>query len=297
MKSYIGLVLLVVVLICSPAYPVAASAAEDIEILIDGKAFSCTPGPVLREGHVLIPMRAFFEPMGLNVEWHSESQVALAYRETIDVCVPENGDPPLINGEDPPLDTPARMIDGNLYVPLRLAAESIGLQVSWDGEQNAVLLEQGACNGAGFLGVAAHTAEREDENNTPGVSTGSFIWPLEGGGRITSPYGWRSGRFHAGVDIGAPWGTPVLASDGGTVVFSGWNGAYGRSVVIKHGRYFTRYAHHSSNLVRVGERVAQGQVIGQVGISGRATGPHLHFEIRTGGIYGPTLNPTTYISR
>jgi len=295
-KSYIGLVLLVVALICFPAYPVAA-AVLDIEILIDGKEFSCTPEPVLREGHVLIPMRAFFELMGLNVEWHDESQVALAYRETMDVRIPENGDPPLINGEDPPLDTPARIIDSTLFVPLRLAAESIGFHVSWDGKQNAVILEEGTCNGAGFLGVAAQTAEREDKYSTPGVSTGSFIWPLEGGGRITSPYGWRSGRFHAGTDIGAPWGTPVLASDGGTVVYSGWDGAYGRSVVIKHGRYYSRYAHHSSNLVRVGERVAQGQVIGQVGISGRATGPHLHFEIRTGGIYGPTLNPINYISR
>lgn len=297
MKSYIGLVLLAVVLICSPAHLVTASAAGNVEILIDGELVHCTPGPVLLEGQVLIPMRSFFELMGLSVEWLGESQVALAYRETMDVCIPENGDPPLINGEDPPLDTPARLIDSTLYVPLRLAAESIGMQVSWDGEQKAVLLEQGACGGAGFLGVAAHTAEREGENHIPGVSTGSFIWPLEGGGRINSPYGWRSGRFHAGVDIGAPWGTPVLASDGGIVVFSGWDGAYGYTVVINHGHYYTRYAHHSSNLVHVGERVAQGQVIGKVGATGRASGTHLHFEIRTGGLYGPTLNPTTYISR
>ncbi|NLX92105.1 MAG: M23 family metallopeptidase [Firmicutes bacterium] len=130
----------------------------------------------------------------------------------------------------------------------------------------------------------------------PSKETGSFIWPVQGGGRITSGYGWRSGGFHAGIDIGARSGTPVLAADSGVVVFEGWDGGYGKSIVIFHGHYYTRYAHNSQNKVTVGQAVNKGQVIASVGITGRATGYHLHFEVRTGGIYGNTLNPLNFFS-
>ena len=130
--------------------------------------------------------------------------------------------------------------------------------------------------------------------NIPSKGTGSFIWPVQGGGRMTSGYGWRSGGFHAGIDIAARTGTSVLAADSGVVVFEGWDGGYGRSIVIYHGHYYTRYAHNSENLVSRGEAVSKGQVIARIGTSGRTTGPHLHFEIRTGGIYGPTVNPLNF---
>lgn len=128
----------------------------------------------------------------------------------------------------------------------------------------------------------------------PSRGTGSFIWPVQGGGRITSGYGWRSGNFHAGIDIAAPKGTPVLAADSGVVVFEGWDGGYGRSIVIYHGYYYTRYAHNSENLVKVGQAVNKGQVIARVGSTGRSFGPHLHFEIRTGSMHGSTLNPLNF---
>ena len=128
------------------------------------------------------------------------------------------------------------------------------------------------------------------------TSTGSFSWPVQGGGRLTSPYGWRSGRFHAGIDIAAPHGTPILAADGGVVVFSGRDGGYGNSIVIYHGYYYTRYAHNSQNLVSSGQSVSKGQKIATMGSTGRSTGTHLHFEIRTGGQYGSTINPLNYFS-
>jgi murein DD-endopeptidase MepM/ murein hydrolase activator NlpD len=133
-------------------------------------------------------------------------------------------------------------------------------------------------------------------SDVPSRGTGTFQWPVAGGGRITSGYGWRSGGFHGAVDIAAPTGTSVLAADSGVVVFSGSDGAYGLSIVIYHGHYYTRYAHNSQNLVSNGQAVNKGQVIARVGSTGRSTGPHLHFEIRTGSMHGPTLNPLNFFS-
>lgn len=132
--------------------------------------------------------------------------------------------------------------------------------------------------------------------NIPSRGTGSFLWPVQGGGRISSGYGWRSGAFHAGIDIAAPKGTNVLAADSGVVVFEGEDGGYGLSVVIYHGHYYTRYAHNSQNLVTTGQAVNKGQVIARVGSTGKSTGSHLHFEIRTGSLYGPTINPLNFFS-
>ncbi len=113
----------------------------------------------------------------------------------------------------------------------------------------------------------------------------SFAWPLVGG--ISSGYGWRRHPFtkrrdfHTGIDIKGPSGRTIRASKAGRVVYSGWMGGYGRVVVIDHGKgYTTLYAHCSRLLVRQGQRVSSGQPVGKVGSSGRATGPHLHFEVR-----------------
>ena len=131
----------------------------------------------------------------------------------------------------------------------------------------------------------------------PSRGTGGFIWPIGGGGgRISSGYGWRSGGFHAGVDILAKKGTPILAADSGVVVFSGWDAGYGNCVVIFHGHYYTRYGHNSENKVSNGQAVNKGDVIGNVGMTGHATGYHVHFEVRTGGIYGKTINPLDFFS-
>jgi flagellar protein FlgJ len=109
-------------------------------------------------------------------------------------------------------------------------------------------------------------------------------------GPITSGYGWRrdpftgAAKFHSGVDVGLAYGTPVRAAAAGEVVFSGANGGYGNMVVIERpSGQQVRYAHLSAQAVRVGDVVEHGQVIGQVGDTGRATGPHLHVEVIENG--------------
>jgi murein DD-endopeptidase MepM/ murein hydrolase activator NlpD len=100
-------------------------------------------------------------------------------------------------------------------------------------------------------------------------------------------------RFHHGVDVAAPAGSPILAAHAGTVVYSGFLGGYGNTVIIEHENgYRTLYAHAAKNLVVVGERVAPEQVIGIVGNTGRSTGSHLHFELEKDG---EKLDPLGYL--
>lgn len=108
--------------------------------------------------------------------------------------------------------------------------------------------------------------------------TGSFVWPAFG--RITQPFRW----YHKGLDIANHDGGAILASDAGTVIVSGWaNTGYGYHVIVDHGNgYQTLYAHMSALSVVAGQRVARGSVLGQMGSTGRSTGTHLHYEIRTG---------------
>jgi murein DD-endopeptidase MepM/ murein hydrolase activator NlpD len=115
----------------------------------------------------------------------------------------------------------------------------------------------------------------------------SFSWPAAG--PVTSPFGWRWERMHEGIDIGASTGAPISAAAGGTVILASVLGGYGNCVMIDHGSgYVTVYAHQSEILVSEGETVGAGQTIGLVGSTGHSTGPHLHFEIRIGGVpYDP----------
>ena len=87
-------------------------------------------------------------------------------------------------------------------------------------------------------------------------------------------------RFHSGVDIGAPMGAPVVATVSGTIVSAGWNGGYGKAIVIQHGTQQTLYGHLSVISVQAGQSIDQGTIIGSVGSTGNSTGPHLHFEER-----------------
>ena len=148
-----------------------------------------------------------------------------------------------------------------------------------------------------FRAVISSEVIREPIAQKVARETGNFIWPVQGGGRLTSPYGWRNGSFHAGIDIAASRGTSVLAAYSGVVVYVGRDGAYGNCIVLHHGPYYTRYAHNSENLVSMGQTVKQGDAIGRIGSTGRSTGNHLHFEIRTGGIYGSSLNPLQFLKR
>lgn len=113
-------------------------------------------------------------------------------------------------------------------------------------------------------------------------------------GIITSGFGRRHRRFHKGIDIGAPRGTPIFASADGKVAFTGRRGGYGRTVILDHGGGVqTLYAHNSQVEVKEGEWVTQGQEISKVGSTGRSTGPHLHYEVR---IHGKPVNPKPYLN-
>ncbi len=124
------------------------------------------------------------------------------------------------------------------------------------------------------------------------ITPPTFIKPISGG-YLTSGFGPRWGTVHRGVDWGCSTGTSVMASCGGTVVQSGWNGSYGYCITISHGNGVqTRYAHLSKVLVSSGEYVKQGEVIGRSGNTGNSTGPHLHFEVI---VNGTRVNPFTYL--
>ena len=123
------------------------------------------------------------------------------------------------------------------------------------------------------------------------VSSSGFIWPVNG--PITSPFGWRWGRMHEGIDIGAGYGTPIHAAAAGTVVWCGWMSGYGNLVAIDHGGGIsTAYGHQSSIAVGCGQSVGQGDVIGYVGCTGHCFGPHLHFEVR---VNGTPVDPLRYL--
>lgn len=113
--------------------------------------------------------------------------------------------------------------------------------------------------------------------------SGALVWPADG--QFTSPFGQRWGRLHAGIDIAVPTGTPVRAAGAGTVSIAGWTGGYGNYVCVDVAGGPTACGAHNSQLkVRVGQRVAQGQVIALSGNTGNSTGPHVHFETRVGGV-------------
>lgn len=126
---------------------------------------------------------------------------------------------------------------------------------------------------------------------------GQFLWPAAG--PVTSGYGYRTHpifgdtRFHSGIDIGAPYGAPVISSDAGSVIFAGVTSGYGNSIVVDHGGGLsTTYNHLASFLVSSGQTVARGVQIGTVGCTGYCTGPHLHFEVR---VNGSPVDPMPYL--
>lgn len=125
-----------------------------------------------------------------------------------------------------------------------------------------------------------------------GIGIGSFIDPTFG--TVTSRFGARWGRHHNGLDIANDTGTPVEAADNGEVTYVGYNGDFGNLIIINHNNgYETYYAHLDSMDVAVGEKIIQGQKIGEVGNTGYSTGPHLHFEVRKDGV--PT-DPSKYLN-
>lgn len=154
----------------------------------------------------------------------------------------------------------------------RQAVEAAQARLERDSDSIAALIQQ-------RLVVATTSTFR---------GTGIFTFPTDG--PLTSSFGYRVHpilgyrRFHAGIDFGAPTGTPIRAADSGTIIYAGWYGGYGNTVIVDHGGGIsTLYAHASALYVSEGQSVQRGQVIAAVGSTGFSTGPHLHFEVRRSG--------------
>ena len=147
--------------------------------------------------------------------------------------------------------------------------------------------------GATYSGIYHHYAYRWQAHTEPS------LWPVNG--LLRSSFGGRSdpfsgeGAFHTGIDLSAPIGTPVHVTADGVVESAGWSGAYGKLVIVDHGNGVeTYYAHLSAFLVVPGQEVRRGQFIALSGGTGRATGPHIHYEVRLGGT---PVNPYKYLAK
>jgi murein DD-endopeptidase MepM/ murein hydrolase activator NlpD len=150
-------------------------------------------------------------------------------------------------------------------------------------------LQQASASLAAQIRQAQSVSSYSAGDSTP--SAAGFIWPVNG--PVVSPFGWRWGRMHEGIDIAVAYGTPIRAAASGRVVYAGWMSGYGNLVAIDHGGGIsTAYGHQSSIAVGVGQVVSQGATIGYVGCTGHCFGPHLHFEVR---VDGSPVDPLGYL--
>jgi len=152
----------------------------------------------------------------------------------------------------------------------------------------AAALQAQSANLAAQIQASQATVTYSSGDSTPSAS--GLIWPVSG--PVVSPFGWRWGRMHEGIDIAVGYGTPIAAAAPGVVIYAGWMGGYGNLIIIDHGGGLaTAYAHQSSFAVG-GGAVSQGQTIGYVGCTGHCFGPHVHFEVR---INGSPVDPLGYL--
>jgi murein DD-endopeptidase MepM/ murein hydrolase activator NlpD len=176
-----------------------------------------------------------------------------------------------------------------------LTAEADALAAEQTKLEELIRQRQAALEAARRARAAAGQAARNGLSRLPrtgsGVSPSGFMWPLRG--TVTSGYGPRWGRMHTGIDIAAPSGRPIVAAKGGEVIYTGWLGGYGNTVLLDHGDGIaTLYAHQSRIGCAEGQILNQGDVLGYVGTTGHSTGNHLHFEVR---VDAKPRNPRPYL--
>jgi murein DD-endopeptidase MepM/ murein hydrolase activator NlpD len=171
------------------------------------------------------------------------------------------------------------------------AAEKAALDAQLREAEIRLLAVQGAQNPAG-----AWAADQQAAAAAKSVSVaGGAVAP--GSGQVTSCYGTRWGTLHAGIDIAAPIGTPIYAPEGGVVVQAGPASGFGLAVALQHSDgTITLYGHVNQFFVSVGQAVSTGQQIAEIGNRGQSTGPHLHFEVHTGGLYVNRVNPVPWLT-
>lgn len=158
-------------------------------------------------------------------------------------------------------------------------------------------LKNSALTGAATLGISMGMTRTATTADWMRLNAAPNLWPVEG--QVTGSFGERidpfngEGAFHSGVDISSTYGTPVIAPADGTVAFADFLGGYGRAIVIEHGHGITtRFGHLANFAVIAGQHIQRGDTIGYVGLSGRSTGPHLHYEVR---INDTPVNPHKYL--
>jgi len=163
--------------------------------------------------------------------------------------------------------------------------------------QQFYALRATAMNGAAYIGMVMEDTAEASTSDWLRAAAAPTLWPVEG--PVTGSFGQRSdpfsgeGAFHRGIDISSEYGTRVIAPANGTVRYADLMNGYGRSVVIEHGNSITTlYGHLSGFAVTPGQAVHRGDTIGYVGLSGRSTGPHLHYEVR---IRNTPVNPSKYL--
>ncbi|MGH9005216.1 MAG: murein hydrolase activator EnvC family protein, partial [Acidimicrobiia bacterium] len=176
-----------------------------------------------------------------------------------------------------------------------LEAEADALAAEQTKLEQLIRQRQAALEAARRAREAAGNAADNGLSRLPragsGVSPSGFIWPVQG--KITSGYGPRWGRMHTGIDIAARGGTAIQAAKAGEVIYVGWLGGYGNTVLVDHGEgVATLYAHQSRLAAVEGQVVNQGDVVGFVGTTGHSTGNHLHFELR---VDAEPRNPRPYL--
>jgi murein DD-endopeptidase MepM/ murein hydrolase activator NlpD len=180
----------------------------------------------------------------------------------------------------------------------RLLADQEQLESEADGMQAIIAREEAAARRRVDDAAAAARRERaqsaapaDASQSAPAPATGCYQKPASG--KVTSEYGARWGRMHAGMDIDGDTGDPIVAAQSGTVIYVGTKGGYGRLTLVSHSDgVTTAYAHQSSTSVKKGQTVSRGEFIGRIGSSGNVTGSHLHFETRTSG---GAKNPRNYL--
>jgi len=177
------------------------------------------------------------------------------------------------------------------------AADGMGNEQVSSSLDRFYTLRNTALSGAAAIGISLGLTHNATPADWARASSVPSLWPVEG--PITGPFGERTdpfngeGAFHSGVDISAAFGQPVIAPAEGMVVFADTMSGYGRTIVIDHGHGIsTRYGHLASFAVISGQQVRRGDTIGYVGLSGRSTGPHLHYEVR---INDTPVNPHKFL--
>jgi len=192
-----------------------------------------------------------------------------------------------------------------VYMPMGITAENVAAQydVSREAMDTLAAASHAKAAAAQEEALKRSIAGSSSKGSTSGgrivYSGGVFCWPAPSYTYISSPFGYRihpvygTRKYHSGLDLAAPGGSPILAAADGTVRFSGWNGGYGNCLIIDHGGGIqTLYGHSSKLLVSVGQKVSRGQKVALVGTTGTSTGNHLHFEVLNNGV---ATDPMPYL--